>query len=338
MNRRNLLSLSASALAASTALPFLSGGSALQAREARGSGWDNKWMNLFSMELITWMKEDFAKRAALVEQTLLEPCPLKYTYFTDPLSRKDAAFQEDFIAGTVSATAASRHVTTWLKDLETVRLALAAKEAEALPKWKLPTAEEQAMRSGTVYETSINARNLGVILDNSPSMLPYLDKVRAEINRTFSGSYSVEVNGCEMWWSSGRSPWFYATARDTLNPFAPERHCPAVPQIESKDDTAAARKKDPAHYYEPPYQMMWNWKHDAASALLAMVQLMKVDAIYWFTDFDDDLAEETIKRIATPLLEAKVKLYAHTLKSPPPPLVKLLIERSGGQLIKKPIR
>ncbi len=74
------------------------------------------------------------------------------------------------------------------------------------------------------------------------------------------------------------------------------------------------------------------------SALLGMVQLMKVDAIYWFTDFDDEANDEAVKRIAAPLLENKVKLYAHTMKSMPSPLIKLLIERSGGQLIKKPVR
>jgi hypothetical protein len=274
-----------------------------------------------------------------VEETLLEPFPLKYSYFPEPLSKKDELFQADFLAGTASPTAATRHISAYLQDLEKVRAGLAAKEAEALPKWKMPTEEQAAMRSGTVYETAINSKNLGVILDNSNSMQPYLEKVRAEINRDFGGSYVVEVNGCEMWWNGGTSSWFYAASRSTLNPFTPDRHCPAVPQVETKEE-AAARKKKPAsnNAYVPPYQLFWNWKHDTASAILAMVQLMKVDAIYWFTDFDDGMAEPTIKRIATSLLDAKVKLYAHTMKSAPPPLLKLLIERTGGELIKKPVK
>ncbi len=175
----------------------------------------------FSTDLIQWVQEDFAKRSALLQMTLLEAGPLNYSYFKVPLSKKDERFQKDFLAGTLSDVAAFRHIDAYLKDLESVRVVLAAKEAEALPKWKMPTAEEKAMRSGTVYETAINSRNLGVILDNSPSMNPYLEKVRTEINREFSGSHFVEVNGCELWHNGGSCLWFYAEARDSIIRSAP---------------------------------------------------------------------------------------------------------------------
>lgn len=315
-------------------MPFLGMRTPMQAAEVRGSGWDKKWMTEYSMRLINWAKADFAKRSALVTQTTGEPAPLNYTHFHGELSKKDERFHNDFLQGTVSEVAGNRHIDAFLKDLERVRVELAAKEAQALPMWKVPSAEEPVMRSGTVYETSINSRNLGVILDNSPSMEPYLEKVRAEINREFSGSYMVEVNGCEMWSWGGACPWFYAEARNSINPFTPDRHCPSIPQIESKSD-AAKRKGPPA---QPPYQMFWDCQHDATSALLGMVQLMKVDAIYWFTDFDDYANEAAVKMVAAPLLEGKIKLYAHTMKKAPAPLLKLLIEKSGGELIKKPVR
>ena len=278
------------------------------------------------------MKEDSRKRRALVEQTTNEPCPLNYNYFHGELSKKDAAFHANFLAESLSKTASRKHMESFLKDLERVRVELAAKEAAALPKWKKATAEEVAMRSGSVYEIPINSRNLGVILDNSPSMSPYLEKVRAEINRDFSGSYMVEVNGCEMWYSSGAYPWFYAETRDTINPFSPERRCPAIPQIESKSDLAK-QKTEPK---DPPYQFFWNCQHDAASAPLGMVQLMKVDAIYWFTDFDDPMSEAILKKIAPDILDSKVKIYTHSMKSSPPPLLRLLIENQAARPSKSP--
>lgn len=77
MKRRNFLSLSAPA-AVTAMLPCVGGLSSLHARETYGK-WDRKWMNLFTRDLVTWMKEDFAKRAALAEKTLGVPgtCPRK---------------------------------------------------------------------------------------------------------------------------------------------------------------------------------------------------------------------------------------------------------------------
>ena len=305
---------------AASAWPFLSASSSLHAIEEAGGGWDEKWINIYTNDLVTWFKQDFSKRAALVENTLGAPVPLNYNYFAEPLSGKNAAFMRDFLEGSLPAVASTRHIKAWLKDLENVRAALASKEADAFPKWKQPEdAAEPAMLTGKVYETAINSRNLGVVLDNSNSMLPYLDKVRAEISREFSGACFVEVNGCQMWRGTVPAPWFYASAVAHLNPFAPERHCPAIPQVLDKAELAAAQKKDRQFYYTRPYQLCWNWKHDAASALLAMVQLMKVDAIYWFTDFDDPIDDAVLKTVATPLLAAKVKLYATRSRLSPRP-------------------
>ena len=39
-----------------------------------------------------------------------------------------------------------------------------------------------------------------------------------------------------------------------------------------------------------------------------LINLMKVDSIYRFTDFDDSVYKQTVKLIATPLIESKVKL------------------------------
>ena len=50
----------------------------------------------------------------------------------------------------------------------------------------------------------IRSKKLGVVLDSSPSMTPYLPALRAEIRRNFRGSIFREIKGCTLAATNGR--------------------------------------------------------------------------------------------------------------------------------------
>ena len=172
---------------------------------------------------------------------------------------------------------------------------------------------------GMIYDTRVSAERLTVILDNSPSMTPYLPKLRNEISRDFAGAYFVEVGGCALT-RSAAFPWFFCGPSSITNPFTPERHIPKVPTVA-----------------ESPHSAYVGWTRDTAAALECMADLMKTDAIYWFCDFDDPTNDTEIREIARKILDQRVALYIHTLNKKPPTLLATLAEKSGGAVVRKRI-
>lgn len=316
MKRRHFLHSLAGTLAASTFLPQI-----LSAREMRGGKWTKEWIVKYSMSLVDWAKADLKKRAATLKQFADIEAPLDFKFFNGPLDKKDEAFQQKFLSARASDKDTTTHIAGFLKDVETVRVSIAAKENEAIPKWKNDQQGDMPMREGKIFDYSISSRKLGVILDNSDSMRPYLDKLRTEIERDFANCHTVEVDGCELTGEpiEGHVPWFYAAPALGINPFTPDRHCPSIPQTE-------------AHF-------AWaNWTMDAPSAFVAMTSLMGVDAIYWFCDFDDPISDAEVAILGKAILEKKIKLVVHTLNKNPPKSLAALVERTEGKVIKKRLR
>ena len=245
--------------------------------------------------------------------------PLNFQYFAEPLAGKDKEFHDRFLNWRLSDKDTLDHIAGFLKELEANRAAVAAKEAEAAQKWKSELGGDVPLKDGKIYEEQISSRRLGVILDSSPSMAPYVEKLRVEIGRDFDGCHIVEVDGCEIWEGGGNVPWFYTAPAAGINPFTADRFCPAVPQTDAHEAWA--------YYFR-----------DTTSAFTAMLDQMKVDAIYWFCDFDDPIDDFVVQQLSKAMLEKQVKLYAHTLSKSPPNSLTTLIERSGGKLIRKRLR
>jgi hypothetical protein len=290
----------------------------VQAKELTGK-WTKEWIVKYSMSLVDWVKEDVSKRANTLKDLAELDVALGYQFFNDPLDKKKQTYQDRFLAARLSDKDTADHIKGFLEDIEAVRVAVAAKEAEAVKTWKDETAGDLPVKEGKIYDSTIITRNLGVILDKSYSMTHYLEKLRTEIGRDFAGCHIVEVDGCEMWEGGGRYAWFHAVPARGINPFTPDRYIPSIPQSE-------------AH-------IAWmEWTQDTQSAFYAMVELMKMDSIYWFCDFDDEIFESEFSRIAKSILDHKVKLFVHTLSKSPPKFVSTLVEQSGGKVIKKRIR
>lgn len=293
--------------------------SAGNTRAAERTGkWDDASIAEYTQKLFDWLKANFTKRAETLCAATGSVFKLEYDYmgFTDD-KRRLRVF-EKFATGSLSRSAAEKHIESCLTEFERIRKALADAEAVAAAGWK-QNRDGIVAKEGMIYDTRVSAERLTVVLDNSPSMTPYLPKLRDEISRSFANACFVEVNGCALT-RPAEAPWFYSEPTSASNPFSPERHIPKIPTLE-----------------ERPHSRYISWTRDAAAALECMAELMKTDAIYWFCDFDDPADDLVIKQIARKILDQKAALYIHTLDKRAPKLLATLAEKSGGAVVRKRI-
>ncbi len=290
-------------------------GGAVHAKEATGR-WDDEGMAEYNNKLFDWLRLDFQGRAEILSRHLKKSFEIKYEYLDASADPKRARIFEKYAKGRMSGKDADEHVKASLEDFE--RGLIAAEEAKAMPEWKYDGGNI-FVKEGKIYELEISASRLTVILDASRSMTPYLEKLRTEIGRDFPQTHFVEVNGCQLD-EPAEVPWFYAGFSPFVNPFKASRHIPEVPLAE-----------------EYPYGQFIGWTRDCPAALECMVDHMESDAIYWFCDFDDPTNDEVIRPLAKKIMDAKTKLYVHTLDKRPPALIATLAEQSGGKVIRKRI-
>ncbi|MGJ8724382.1 MAG: hypothetical protein ACSHYB_07485 [Roseibacillus sp.] len=310
MKRRNWLKIAGPVALISS--PRLS-----MAKESTGR-WSDESRIKYSGLLLSWLEHNFAERAKTLELHTGQECKLDYDYLTIGDDRKKERLFEKFKEGGLSDRQANEHIERSLAEYEKVRRQLEEQEKKAAAEWK-PKTTSIKLEKGDIYGTGIEAGRLTVILDNSRSMTPYLEKLRTEISRDFSRAYFVEVNGCHLDRNDG-VPWFYSAPAPGINPFTADRHIPKVPQL---DDS--------------PYSEYIGWTRELPSAIDCMIDLMKADVIYWFCDFDDDDNDAVVKALARKILDQKIRLFVHTVDRRPPTLISLLAEKSGGAVIKKRI-
>jgi hypothetical protein len=282
------------------------------------SKWTEQSIAKYTGMLMDWLKADFAQRASTLASATAAEFQLAYDYLAPSQDKSRQRTFEKFAEGRLANRATEEHVTRCLTEFESVRQRLAAAEAKAALVWQAPTTAAE-VREGKIYDSTVKSGRLTVVLDNSRSMAPFLEAVRAEISRDFAAAYFVEVNGCEMSRKTN-CQWFFAGLTPTSNPFSPQRHIPKVPQFEDR-----------------PHATFIGWTRNAPSALEGMIDLMKADAIYWFCDFDDPTDDAVIRDFGRKLTDHKVKLYIHTLGKRPPQALAELAEASGGRVVRKRI-
>ena len=288
-----------------------------RAEEATGK-WSEKSITDYTQRLFDWLKANFERRATTLQSVGGKEFKLEYDYLAPSDDKKRQRTFERFAEGRLSDKDTEEHVKACLAEFERVRQALAAAEMVASAAWKHGEGAAAA-KEGRIFDSTITAARLTVVLDSSPSMKPYVEALRTEITRDFSAAYFVEVNGCQLT-RPAVVPWFFAAPVQGVNPFTPDRHIPKIPVFE-----------------DLPHSTFIRWTRDAPAALNCMVDLMKTDAIYWFCDFDDPDRDGVIVEFGKKLLAQKAKLYAHTLDKKVPTLLATLAERSGGQVVRKKI-
>jgi len=178
--------------------------------------------------------------------------------------------------------------------------------------------------AGLMFGKPVKARSIGVVLDVSGSMGPHLPRVIKELDRVASGSPLILYYGCG------------------ITPGRPEiRSYPTMGDIDAKRFEHYWRTtNDPAYrneflregsakvkvdFNQPMpaeslYQIMANRPNTyyveyqgvgfAYAALLAR-ELREVEAVYWFSDFEDPVDEKEAKGVMFRLRGKKQKLYIH---------------------------
>jgi hypothetical protein len=290
-----------------------------RARAGEGKGtWTDENIALYSQKLFDWLKANFSKRVAILAEFAGKEFTLGYDYMAHTKDKKRLRIFEKFAAGSLAKKAAEKHIGTCLAEFESIREELAAAEAGANRLWKA-TGGQIPVKEGRIYDSTVYAGRLAVVLDNSRSMTRYLHPLRDEISRDFTGTHFVEVDGCLLE-RPALNPWFFSAPAPDVNPFTPDRHIPAVPQ--------------PG---DSPHSTFLRWTRDAPAALRCMVDLMKADSIYWFCDFDDSADNKVMEEIASHLLASKTRLYIHTLDKKVPAVLATLATESGGKIVRKKI-
>ena len=296
------------------------------------SRWKIERIIEIAIQYVADTKTEFARRAAAIEAETGEVVELDYQYFHEPTGAEQRK-QEKFAAAKISDALAEKHIQGFLADLERVRKKLAEAEKAAFDSWaKRPVeveAGEDLKQTAEIFGQSIESRRLGAILDNSPSMNPYVEKLREELAAAFPDYRYREVWGSFLRINrSGRGygnsadgyePWFYAKPRPDQNPFDPRFFNHEIP-------------KQNVHYF------VTGLERDNLSALRALVELEGVDTVYWFCDLDDKVEPRAISALAGLLKKHQAKLFLHTLKRSPPRALREVAEQSGGAVIRKRIR
>lgn len=176
-----------------------------------------------------------------------------------------------------------------------------------------------------VFGTTLNVRSIGVVLDVSGSMTKHLPKVIHELDRVAKGSPVVLHVGCgisknktrpnidavvskmrgggnedsfKRFWYLYQDPFYREAKKDSRLSIDFTRPLP-VPEVYE-----VFAKRQNTFYNDP------EGPRSTADAILAR-EFDKVDAIYWFADFQDNIDEEMAREILKTLKRRKQKLYMH---------------------------
>lgn len=174
-----------------------------------------------------------------------------------------------------------------------------------------------------MFGKSINARRMAVILDVSSSMTDYLDGVVKEVDREAKGSPVICYFGCGLMRPENgmhvddkidlcKNPSFERFWRIWYGP-APFNATPAeIKKIkfDPKDRIPLEEVYRPLAKRPNTYFVDYNGIVYAWTALVNDL-VRNADALYWFSDFMDDVEEKEIKIVLENLKRRKQRLYIH---------------------------
>ncbi|MDX6766248.1 MAG: hypothetical protein SFU85_05615 [Candidatus Methylacidiphilales bacterium] len=165
--------------------------------------------------------------------------------------------------------------------------------------------------SGNILGLSVHANRLGVLLDVSGSMQGILPEVIEQIGRQFQDYVLVLVPGCSV-----ESRPFPATF-DRMDFEGGQGLFYFPPAL-----IGILRKLPQSPFLGPDA--------DAGQGLEYIIGRLDVDAIYWFSDFQDPVAAPRMAQLGDLLQERHVRLYLNSVESRPHPAILRSVEQSGG--------
>jgi hypothetical protein len=140
----------------------------------------------------------------------------------------------------------------------------------------------------------IEGKTLGVILDTSDSMTPYLPGLRTEIRSRFQNPRFLEVEGCLL------------------------------------EPSSQARGKRPRAAPSGSSE-----RESVMDAIRELIEVHRVDSIYWFSDLEDERTDAALRELASILAPSAsrpdgVRLYVRSTGSQVDESLAALVIRSGG--------
>ncbi|MGA0368684.1 MAG: hypothetical protein ACO3N7_04460 [Kiritimatiellia bacterium] len=198
-------------------------------------------------------------------------------------------------------------------------------------------------KGASIFGVTIEAENLGVILDVSYSTHRVIDAAIVEIQKAFPDAIIVLGPGCGM--KNGREEAEVLSA----SKFEREKEALASPSFdfeitdylstEPRGRGLPVTNRRFAELFETGkqknqmYVLTWNNRTHTAFEWLMKE---RVDAIYWFADFQDFQDPEIIDSLIKQLNRRKMKVYQQHLDSGgnPGPEKFMLSEQTGGKVIR----
>lgn len=199
------------------------------------------------------------------------------------------------------------------------------------------------MGKGSIFGVTIEAENLGVILDVSYSTHKVIDQAIVEIQKAFPDAVIVLGPGCGM--KEGRAEADVLSA----SKFEREREALASPSFDY--EITDYLSNDPGgrglmvtnrkftELYETGKEndqiFVLTWNNRTHTAFEWLIR-KRVDAIYWFADFRDSLEPEIVESLIKQLNRRDIKVYQQYLDSGgnPGPDSFILSEQTGGKVIR----
>lgn len=171
---------------------------------------------------------------------------------------------------------------------------------------------------GPLFGMNVKAKKLAVVLDVSPSMVPHLSRVVSEVDKVAKGAVVILYVGCglappdtkllvgtrvfrtsgvefEKFWRLGGATYmdaskFKINARDPIPDEAIFRQLARRPQT----------------YFIHRVQLEYTWL-----ALLSE-EVRNADALYWFSDFEDQVDFQQLSIVLENLNRRRQRLYIHS--------------------------
>lgn len=202
--------------------------------------------------------------------------------------------------------------------------------------------------SGVMFGTPIHARSIGVVLDVSSSMVPFLPAVIKELDRVAPGSPLVLYVGCGIGPGrpKGRSYTTAGIERRRFERFWRIQHEGTYRNKRTLQDGSDTVKVDfstplphepvfkilverPNTYYFEFEGTEFSW------AALTSDHLRSSEAVYWFADFQDPVQDKEAENLMKKLRNRSQKLFMHgSIKGSSYETVRTLIsEPSGGRAV-----
>ncbi|GAA5121317.1 hypothetical protein GCM10023212_16310 [Luteolibacter yonseiensis] len=170
-----------------------------------------------------------------------------------------------------------------------------------------------------LFGMDLKVESIGLVLDVSGSMTPRLKRVVDEANRVAEGSPVILHVGCGLGAGknqTGRIEPVRGPRDDFKRFWYFNQHRDRETRPKKQDDMDISGPPPVPEVYDVLVNRPQTYYHDhgrgamTADALLCS-ELRKVEAVYWFADFQDEILPETAEEILKELKRKKQKLYIH---------------------------